>query len=91
MDFWNDVPIMNGARGARDIEGTFTYTVPASLAEVRTFYVREMVDLGWRATSELSTDDEEFAMLVFEKGKVNVGVSISSLGSDLSFVTLGLY
>ena len=82
---------MGSARGARDIDGTFTFTVPASLAEVRSYYMREMVNLGWRATSELTSDDEAFAMFVFEKGKVNVGVSVSVLASELSFVTLGLY
>jgi hypothetical protein len=81
---------MENGWGGRDIDGTFTYSVAASLDEVRLYYLREMVDLGWRATSELSTS-EEFVMLVFEKGKVNVGVSISALGSSSAFVTLGLY
>jgi len=89
--FYRDVPLMPGARGKRDIDGTLTYTVPASLAQVRFFYRREMVNLGWRSTSEVTTDDEAFTMMVFEKDDANVGVSISVLGQDLSYVTLGLY
>ena len=90
-DYWNDVPIMIEARSKRDLNGTFAYTVPASLAEVQAYYAREMSDLGWRATSELVTDDGAFTMFVFEKDKVNVGVSVSALGPNLSYVTLGLY
>ena len=90
-DFWNDVPLMPGGRGKRDIDGTFTYTVPASLAQVRSFYRQEMVNLGWRPTSELPADDEAFIMMVFEKDDANLGVSISVLAQSLSFVTLGLY
>jgi hypothetical protein len=81
---------MPGFRGARDIDGTYTYYVSASLDQVRSFYQREMVSLGWRATSTLS-ESEEFIMLVFEKEKVNVGVSITVMNAGLSFVSLGFY
>ncbi len=82
---------MPNSWGSRDIDETLTYTAPAGINEVRNFYRSEMSGLGWRPTSSLTTDDGRFAMLVFEKGDVNVGVSITVLGQNTSFVTLGIY
>jgi hypothetical protein len=82
---------MPDAWGSRDIDETLTYTVPAGIDEVRDFYQREMSDRGWRPTSSVTTDDGRFTMLVYEKGDVNVGVSITVLGQNTSFVTLGIY
>ncbi len=78
-------------RGSRDINGTFAYVVPAGIDEVRVSYPRETSDQGWRPTSSVTTDDGRFTMLVLEKGDVNVGVSITVLRQNASFVTPGNY
>lgn len=84
---WNGLPIMAQAIAGDEGEGSYYYTVEATVEEVETFYESEMQPLGW---SQLGVGEGENGalLMIFQKDEVIVSVSILLLDESTAYVFL---
>jgi hypothetical protein len=59
---WKGIPLMPGAVPVKAEDKRYTYTVKATWAQVKSFYVREMPRIGWALLTEIRTQDSEALM-----------------------------
>lgn len=72
-----DIPIMEGATQRTAMPGIVMYQVPKSMADVSSYYVKEMADGGWT----LSQGETMLPnMMAFKKGKRSATVMLSDMG-----------
>lgn len=84
---WNTIPIMPGALAAEETGNTYLFTTPASLAEIKAYYLEQLPNAGWRQLSEGEGPDH--LTLVFEKDGAQLHFTLNFLADqNKSFVTI---
>jgi hypothetical protein len=67
VEQWNNIPIMPQATAGQEFsERTYSYTVPATAAEVQEFYKGKMESLGWKSPFGFQVT-EDGGILFFQK------------------------
>ena len=72
---WNEVPIMAGATHGAEDQGSYSYTVNASVADVQAYYEQQMPAAGW----ESLVSGEGAAgnlLLMYQKGDITATIGI---------------
>ena len=73
LAMWNGIPLMPGAVPVKEEDKRYTYTVKATWAQAKSFYMREMPRIGWALLMEVRTKDSEG--LMFGQGAVTMMIA----------------
>ena len=72
---WNGFPIMPGALAGSGDAGSYRFTVKATVAEIKSFYDKELTAAGWVALT-VGSSKTGASMLIFTKDAQTFTVSI---------------
>jgi hypothetical protein len=78
---WNDVPIMPGARDGSEEQGSYSYTINASITDVQAYYDRMMPLAGWEpfATGEGESGN---LLLMYQKDNITATIGVIDQGGN---------
>lgn len=79
LETWNGVPLMPGASGGVEELGSYIYTVNVDVQQVRGFYDREMVNLGWQIFTAGEGETGNL-LLLYQKGDQTATIAILAKG-----------
>lgn len=81
-DQWNNLPIMPGATAGQEFSASiYSYTVPASAADVQQFYKGQLEALGWTSPFGFQVT-EDGGILFFQKESEFVTITIAPDQND---------
>lgn len=83
---WNGFPIMPGALAGSGDAGSYRFTVKATVAEIKSFYDKELTAAGWVSLT-VGSSKTGASMLIFTKDAQTFTVSIIPF-EDLFIVML---
>jgi hypothetical protein len=72
---WNGIPIMPGAIAGEESAGAYSFTVNATIEEVRAYYEKEMPKLDW-ALLGAAEGKTGALILIFTKGQETFSIAI---------------
>jgi len=82
VDQWNTIPIMPQATVGQEFSAsTYSYTVPATAADVQQFYNQQMEALGWTSPFGFQVS-EEGGIMFFQKESEFVTITIAPDQND---------
>ncbi len=73
---WNDIPIMPGALAGDGDSGSYRFTIKATMAEIQSYYEKQMKAAGWVALALGIGDNSETSLLIFTKDTQTFSISI---------------
>ncbi len=79
LETWHGVPIMPGASGGVEELGSYTYAINAAVTQVRQFYDREMINLGWQVFTAGEGETGNL-LLLYQKGNQTATIAILAQG-----------
>lgn len=62
-----DIPVLSDAQDVVNLAGFVTYSTPAAIADIVSFYRQELAAAGWQENSEDAFTDESTAILSFTR------------------------
>ncbi len=83
---WNDIPIMPQANPGTEDQSGYSYTVKATVKEVRDFYDREMSKLGWQPFAS-GTGGTGSVILLYQKDSKTITIGVAPQG-DMALVLI---
>jgi len=82
VDQWNNIPVMPQATVGQEFSAsTYSYTVPATAADVQQFYNQQMEALGWTSPFGFQVS-EEGGIMFFQKESEFVTITIAPDQND---------
>jgi hypothetical protein len=78
---WNDVPIMAGAIHGAEDQGSYSYTVNASVADVQAYYQQHMPAAGWQPFAS-GEGEAGNLLLMYQKGDITATIGLISQGDN---------
>jgi hypothetical protein len=82
VEQWNGIPVMSQATAGEEFSASiYSYTVPATAADVQQFYNQQMEALGWTSPFGFQVS-EEGGILFFQKESEFVTITIASDQND---------
>jgi hypothetical protein len=82
VEQWNAIPVMPGATVGEEFSASiYSYTVPASAADVQQFYTQQMEALGWTSPFGFQVS-EEGGIMFFQKENEFVTITIAPDQND---------
>lgn len=86
VDQWNTIPIMSEATAGQEFsDNIYSYTVPASAADVQQFYQQQLEALGWTSPFGFQVS-EEGGIMFFQKESEFVTITITPDQNDANSV-----
>ena len=77
VEEWNSIPVMPQATAGQEFEGNiYSYTVPASAADVQQFYNQQMEALGWSSPFGFQLS-EDGGIMFFQKESEFVTITVA--------------
>jgi hypothetical protein len=84
---WNQIPIMPGAIAGEESQGTYTFTVKATVEEVQAYYDKELPKIGWQPFAT-GTSENGGVLAIYQKGSQMLTMSIFVQGEITSVMMM---
>ena len=82
VEQWNNIPVMPQATAGEEFSASiYSYTVPATAADVQQFYTQQMETLGWTSPFGFQVS-EEGGIMFFQKESEFVTITIAPDQND---------